>query len=113
MSAPSVCVLSGIVYTAGSEPAANALVRIRISPGLVAAAGDGFHSSAPQATYAASDGSWSLTLPQGEDFRIEIPIAGIDAIGTVPATATADLASVTLYPYRGSAPPVPIARYYT
>lgn len=111
-TAPETCILYGTVYRAGATPRANALVRVRISPGLVAAAGTGFHVSETQSTYTAVDGSWTLTLPRGEDFRLEIPAAGVDAVGTVPNAATADLSTVTLDPYRGSAPPLPLTRWY-
>jgi len=98
---PGVCLLGGIVYDAGATPLPNALVRIRIAPGLAAAAGTGYHTSAPASTYTAVDGSWQIAVPQGEDFRVEIPACGIDAIGTVPASSTADLHDVTLEEYRG------------
>lgn len=99
-TAPSACTLYGVVFSGGTT-LPNALVRIRIAAGLASAAGTGFHTSAPLSTYTSVDGYWQIVVPQGEDFRIEIPACGVDAIGTVPATSTADLHDVTLEEYEG------------
>ena len=96
MSAPATCTLSGKVYLAASGQG-GALVRWRVvSSEPPVASGDGYACGDPTATYTGSDGSWSITLPQGLAVWLEIPAAGVDHTFTVPSTATATLSDVSL-----------------
>lgn len=99
MSAPSTCVLSGILYTGAGAPLEGALVRIRINGSTYAWAGDGFAAADPQKAYTDSAGAWSITLPQGEVFLIEIPSSLLAAVGTVPSSSTASISDVSLTEY--------------
>ena len=86
----SVCVISGLVYN-GASPAPGVLVRYR----TLAPVDGAIHVVvSAQDTRTASDGTYSLTLTQGATCRIEIPLCGIDKLGTVPSTATATADSV-------------------
>ena len=98
MSAPSTCTLSGKVYSAGALATTPVLVRVRIAGLNGTPTGDGQSVGTPATTYTAA-GLWSVVIPQGVAFRIQIPQSGLDAIGTAPATATADLADITLSDY--------------
>lgn len=100
MSAPSFCTLSGKVYSGGAA-ADGAMVRVRITgtsanPGTPA--GDGQQIGQAVTVYTVA-GAWSVALPQGVYFRIEIPAAGLDAVGVVPNTTEADLSAVSLSAY--------------
>ncbi len=105
MSAPSTCTLSGKVYESGALATTVYLVRIRIAgaDGLSALVtgtqtGDGQSIGNAASVYTAN-GLWSIVLPQGVAFRIEIPGAGLDAVGAVPASSSADLSNLTLEDY--------------
>jgi len=102
MSAPSTCTLSGKVYESGALATTVYLVRIRVNGTETSTAGTptGDGQSVGNATCVyTSAGLWSLVLPQGVTFRIEIPAAGLNAVGTVPTSSTADLADITLEDY--------------
>ena len=99
MSAPSTCTLSGKVYESGALATTVYLVRIRIAgaDGLSALVtgtqtGDGQSIGNAASVYTAN-GLWSIA------FRIEIPGAGLDAVGAVPTSSTADLSNLTLEDY--------------
>lgn len=101
MSAPSTCTLSGKVYQDGALATTPALVRIR----LIGASdiggtptGDGQSTGAARSVYTAA-GIWSIVVPQGVTFRIEIPLAGLDVVGTVPDASTADVSDLSTEDY--------------
>ena len=97
MGAPATCTVSGTLYSASGAGAAGALVRARvISDEPPVAGGDGYLSGEAVSTFAASDGSWSLALPQGATVWLEIQAAGINHETTVPASATADVTTLSL-----------------
>lgn len=102
MTAPSFCTLSGLVYANGAV-VENAMVRITISGpnvGLGTPVGDGHHRGQARTVYTDSNGAWSMSLPQGVYFRVEIPGVFLDAVGTVPSSSTSDLINVSLTDYR-------------
>jgi len=109
MTAPATCTISGTIYTAAGAALEGALVRIRV---LAYDSAELFlleyppsdwvatTSVAPQEVETASNGAWSITVPQGAVVRVEIPQLNIDHAGTVPSESTATLDDMTLYRVR-------------
>ena len=105
------CVLSGWIYDATGTPIKNARVRVRLAgmgghvspalvggpiirPSTVVISGAITVASQTTAVYTDEDGAWSVTLPQGAIFFIEIPVADVRHYGVVPATSTSTLGAL-------------------
>lgn len=106
MTAPATCTISGTLYTAVGAALEGRLVRIRVLPYDVLtdflidyppADWIPTTSTDPQVVETASNGTWSIVVPQGAVIRVEIPSAYIDHAGTVPVAATATLDDLGLY----------------
>ena len=93
------CTITGAVVDTSGDPLENCFVRVRILEGVRAIVGTSALSSAPQAVYTDSDGSFEFVLPRGALARIEIPESGLDASFHVPPFGSATLATLKLNAY--------------
>lgn len=88
MAAP-VCTVSGTLTDAAGTAKARAVVRARVLDDEEGSVLTGFAVSIePVTTVTDAAGTWSVVLPQGAIVRIQIPVAGIDHVGTVPDAST-------------------------
>jgi hypothetical protein len=118
------CTVSGRLTTLSGDPRPDQLVRVRLvtaenkptwaDVALTVGAGPvygvydllGFPpapqvpntgiSVEPVDLFTDSDGAWEIDLPYDKRFRIEIPAASLDAVGTVPAKAACAIEDITL-----------------
>ena len=95
------CTISGFVRDASGEPVVGAMVRVKIGGGATALRGGDAYSSATISTFTDDDGAFSIDVPQGAAFRIQIPECDIDATGTAPSAYEATLDSIPLTHKKG------------
>lgn len=89
MPASALCTVSGSLTDASGAAKARALVRARVLDDDAGSVLSGT-TVAIEPVKALTDtaGAWAIALPQSARVRIQIPAAGIDHVGTVPAAAS-------------------------
>ena len=101
MAAP-VCTVSGTLTDAAGAARARALVRARVLDDDAGSVRSGVAVSIEAVTTVTdAAGAWSIALPQGASVRVELPAAGVDHVGTLPAAATVafDVLFPSMTPY--------------
>lgn len=104
---PATCVVSGTVLDGGAVAVANTPVRFRtIAPTLSGTSGI---ATQDLTVKTAVDGTWALTLVQGLNAQVDIPVVGIYADTVIPSGAScpAAFSALTLYA-RGALTPATI-----
>ena len=96
-TSPGRCTVWGDVYNLGTTPSnPRYQVMAYVQPGEQPQYSDSAAVSTNKIIATAdSTGRWSLELLQGVKIQIEIPVAGVRRVGTVPASTTANYMSFT------------------
>lgn len=94
MPEPSVCAITGTIYTTAGDGKPNVFVASCVL------SSDELISKNPIFTYTDDDGEFILSLPYAAVALVTIPELGINAYFTVPSEATANFADLTLTDYR-------------